>query len=221
MPRSLRLLLLLLPLLVPVGSLGVLLVSAWLIGSTARGRIFTGDPARLPPDAPEIGLVLGTSKRTAGGWANPHFENRIAAAARLYHAGRVKHLIVSGDNGTRGYNEPADMRAALVARGVPDSAITGDYAGFRTLDSMVRARKIFGQTRLTLITDPFHADRAVFLARHQGIDALAFASEPVELRYSLKTRVREYLADAKACLDIFILRTKPRFLGPPVELRVP
>ena len=99
----------------------------------------------------------------------------MTAAALLYRSGRVRHLLLSGDNGTRGYDEPADMQAALLALGVPADAMTLDDAGFRTLDSVVRAGgEVFGQRRLTIITDRFHAYRAVFLTRQAGIDAVAF-----------------------------------------------
>lgn len=181
-------------------------------------QVYT-DPVQLP--ANDVGLVLGTSKESGGpGRPNPHFYNRIEAAAALYRAGRVRHLLVSGDNGTRGYDEPADMRAALHERGVPLEAITVDDAGFRTLDSVVRAREVFGQRRLTIITDRFHVYRALFLARHHGIDAVAFPSAEVEVRGSMKARTREWFADTKACLDLYVLHTRPRFLGPPIEVTV-
>ena len=159
--------------------------------------------------------MLGTSSHTRFGTPNAHFSRRIEAAAALYHAGRVHRLIVSGDaQNSRGRNEPADMRAALRARGVPDAAITEDPAGFRTLDSVVRAREVFGQDRLTIITDGFHAHRAVFLARFRaGIDARAYTGAPVRWQASRKTRLRELGADARACLDTFVLRTRPRVSG--------
>ncbi len=93
-------------------------------------------------------------------------------------------------------------------------------AGFRTLDSVVRAKEVFGQRKLTVITDRFHAYRAVFLAEHNGIDAVAFPSAEVEVGWSLKARTREWFADVKACLDLYVLHTKPRFLGPPIEVKV-
>ena len=168
-----------------------------------------------------MALILGTSKFSGPQRAaNPHFDHRVAAAAELYRAGKVKALLLSGDNGTRGYDEPADMRAALLALGVPAAAMTLDDAGFRTLDSVVRARQVFGQRSLTIVTDRFHSYRAIFLARHQGVDAVAFPSQEVDLRWSLKSRVREYLADVRACLDLYVLRTRPRFLGAPIPVRV-
>ena len=112
------------------------------------------------------------------------------------------------------------MAEALMALDVPPSAMTLDYAGFRTLDSVVRARKVFGQAKVTLVTDDFHTARAVFLARHAGLDAVAFSSEKVSTRFSARTRVREVGARVKAALDVYVLRTGPRFLGEPVEIRV-
>ncbi len=112
------------------------------------------------------------------------------------------------------------MRAALQACGVPAEAITLDDAGFRTLDSVARAKEVFGQSRLTIITDRFHAYRALFLARHYGIDAVAYPSAEVEMRSSMKARIRKWFADTKACLDLYVLHTQPRFLGPPIPVKV-
>ena len=191
--------------------------AVWTVQRAAGGRVYD-TVAALP--ANDVGLVLGTSPRTARGERNLHFDYRIEAAAKLYHAGKVRHLLLSGDNGTRGYDEPADMKAALLGLGVPADALTLDDAGFRTLDSVVRARAVFGQSRLTVITDRFHAYRAVFLARHKGIDAVAFASKDVDVRASLKSRVRECGADLKACLDLWVLHTRPHFLGAPIPVRI-
>jgi len=168
----------------------------------------------------DVGLVLGTVHLLRSGSVNPHFQTRIEAAAELYRAGKVRHLLLSGDNHRKGYDEPTDMKEALLAQGVPESAMTLDYAGFRTLDSVVRARKVFGQTKLTLITDDFHAPRAVFLSRHFGIDAVAFSAEPVSLNRSMRSRVRELAARVKAVLDVYILHTGPKFLGERIEIRL-
>ena len=86
--------------------------------------------------------------------------------------------------------------------------------------SVVRARRVFGQTRLPIITDRFHAGRAIFLARHAGTDAAAFPSAEMEPRYSARSRLRECFADVKACLDLWVLHTRPRFLGEPIPVRV-
>ena len=197
-----------------LGALAFICGNLW-IAIRAHGRVFTR-LEDLPPN--DVGLVLGTSARLSSGGQNRFFANRIAAAAVLYHAGKVKHLILSGDNREVGNDEPTDMRNALAKDGVPESATTLDYAGIRTLDSFARAREVFGVRKLTIISDDFHLDRALLLARHHGIDAYAFPSKSVPLRWSRKTRLREIGARGKALLDLYILRTQPRFLGPRVTL---
>jgi SanA protein len=182
----------------------------------AAGRYVIGQAARLPRH--QVGLVLGTSPFTKGHSRNPHFDNRIAAAANLYRSGLVRHLILSGDNGTRGYDEPAQMQRALLAHGVPLAGLTRDNAGFRTLDSVVRAKNVFGLHEVTIITDRFHCCRAVFLARHFGLKAVAYPAAEISLERSRKSRLREWLADVKACLDVYVLGTRPRALGRPMVL---
>lgn len=170
------------------------------------------------PKSP-VGLVLGTSP-TFHGRPNVFYTARIEAAADLYLAGRVRGLIVSGDNSRTEYNEPDAMRADLIAAGVPAEFITCDYAGFRTLDSVIRAREVFGQDDIVIISQPFHAERAVFLAKRLGISASAYAAENPRPRAWIKVRAREVLARCLAVTDL--LRNKgPKFLGPqvPVPLR--
>jgi SanA protein len=198
-------------------ALGLVAIANWWITRTTRAHIIT-DRARLPRN--DVGLVLGTSPKLRGGWSNPFFEGRIATAAELFHAGKVRHLLVSGDNSRRAYDEPTAMRDALVARGVPVTAITLDYAGFRTLDSMARAGAVFGIRRCTIVTDDFHQPRAVFLARSLGLDAVGFPSRHVPFRWSKKTRSREVASRLKACLDVYLLHTQPKFYGPPVAIPI-
>ena len=135
--------------------------------SAAAGRMF-----RSVDNVPQndVALVLGTARKTARGYANLHFNQRIAAAAKLYHSGKAKHLLVSGDNHIKGYDEPTDMRDELIAAGVPDAAITRDYAGFRTLDSVLRAQSVFGLTNFTIITEEFHCPRALWIARWKNFE---------------------------------------------------
>lgn len=199
----------LLILLVPVA------INIWIVRSGAA-TTFT-NLASVP--ANDVGLVLGASQRT-GGYVNPHFQARVEAAAKLYRAGKVKHLLLSGDNHIEGYDEPSNMKETLVKLGVPEAAMTLDYAGFRTLDSVARAKAVFGQTRLTVVTDDFHVARALFLCRAQGIEAVAFCSDVIPLKYSGTTRAREWLARVKAWLDVYILRTGPKFYGPKVEIKI-
>jgi SanA protein len=118
------------------------------------------------------------------------------------------------------YNEPWEMRKALIAEGVPESAITLDYAGLRTLDSVVRSKKIFGQDKITIITQPFHSYRALFISNFYHIDAVAMVTEESGVDESVKLRVREYFARTKAVLDLYVFKTAPRFLGPKEQINI-
>lgn len=186
----------------------------WIV-ARARGRVFT-KIENVPTD--KLGLVLGTAPKLHSGHENPFYTGRMDAAAELYSGGKVRHLILSGASRQADYDEPTAMHQSLLDRRVPESAMTLDYAGFRTLDSMARAKNVFGADRLVVVTDDFHAARSVLLARHFGIDAQVYCSKPVRLRWSFRTRVREIGARGKALLDLYVLHTKPRFPGPRVEL---
>lgn len=165
-----------------------------------------------------VALVLGCSPRLADGRHNLFFGRRIQAAAELYHAGKARALIVSGDNSTKHYDEPTAMKEALIHAGVPAAAIYCDYAGFRTLDSVVRAHAIFGQRQFIIVSQRFHNERAVFLARQHGLVAHGFDAPAVSRRTAPTTHLREYLARVKAVLDVTLLRTRPKYLGPPIQI---
>lgn len=166
----------------------------------------------------EAGFVLGTSRHLRNGYPNPYFENRIAAAAALFAAGKVKYLVVSGNQST-GYDEPSAMREALMASGVPAERIYRDYAGFRTLDSVLRANRVFEQTRAIFVSQPFHLARALFLARSRGLDFEGYAAEDVPLRYDVQTKFREVAARVWAYVDVIVDRSA-RFGGKPIVLGV-
>lgn len=183
--------------------------NVWIVKST-EDQVFS-DLSKLPNH--RIALVLGTSYRSVGGGPNPFFEYRIKMAAELYRMGKIDHFILSGDNSTVFYNEPVEMRKALIKTGVPTTAITLDYAGLRTLDSVVRSKAIFGQDKITIITQTFHSYRALFISNYYGIDAVAMVAEDPELDRTFKVRLREYLARTKAVLDLYIFGTPPRHLG--------
>ncbi|AHF93440.1 membrane protein [Opitutaceae bacterium TAV5] len=169
----------------------------------------------------DVALVLGTSPQLSGGAPNPHFIHRIDAAAQLFHEGKVRHILVSGANPSPYYNEPLAMRDALLARNVPDSAITRDYAGLRTLDSVVRAKKIFGLDHFIIVSQRYHLDRALLIARRNDIDAQGYAAADVAARYSLRTEIREIFARALAVADLYVLNRQPRHLGPPEPIVLP
>ena len=168
-----------------------------------------------------VAVVLGTSKYLIGGSPNHYFKYRIKAAAELYNNGKVDYILVSGDNATVQYNEPRQMRRALIQAGIPASAIYSDYAGFRTLDSVVRAKEVFGQSRFTVVSQAFHNERAIFIARHFGIDAVGFNALDPSAYQGIRTRVREVFARLMGLLDLYVLDKGPKFLGEPIVIGGP
>ncbi len=187
----------------------LLLINIWIVQSTKK-QIYSSTH-EIP--SKEIGLVLGTSKYLVGGGTNQFFKNRVLAAAKLYKKGKIKHILVSGDNRTKYYNEPKDMYDALRELGIPDEAITLDYAGLRTLDSVIRSKAIFGQDKITIITQRFHAYRAAYIANHYGLEANCYVAEDPNYRGAARVFVREYLARVRAILDLYILDSKPKHMG--------
>lgn len=184
----------------------------------STGDLVYGDLSRLP--SRDTALVLGTARHDVVRGMNPFYTARLAATARLFHGGKVRAVIVSGDNRTKAYNEPKMMRRDLIAHGVPAEFVTMDFAGFRTLDSVVRAREVFGQKSFVIVSQRFQLERALYIARAHGIDAIGFvADSPPDFDWTWKVRMREVLARSKAVLDVKVLNTMPRFLGPLVEVR--
>lgn len=201
------------------GLLVTVLVGLFILSCFYGIRLTTEDSIYDAVDqipANEVALVLGTSRLINDSYINKYYQYRLNAAAELYRAGKVKHFILSGDNSRKGYDEPSDMRADLKKLGVPERATTLDYAGFRTLDSVVRCKEIFSQKKVTIISQEFHNERALFLAQHFDIEAIAFNAKMPKVRR--KVLMREYLARCKAVLDVYILRKQPKFLGEKVEV---
>ncbi|MCT2408238.1 YdcF family protein [Chryseobacterium antibioticum] len=165
-------------------------------------------------DVPEtkVALLLGTGKTLSNGMPNAYFYNRIQAAIDLYKSGKIKYIIVSGDNSTKDYNEPEDMQLTLMKYGIPKDRIVMDHAGFRTLDSVIRAKDIFGQNKLVIISQKFHNERAVFLARKNGMEAFGYNANDVNKYAGLKTNLREYLAKTKVYWDL-LFGVQPKFGG--------
>ena len=176
-----------------VGLTTVLLCNWWVVHTTKDQVYF--EINRLPTN--DVALVLGTSRFVKSGKENLFFRYRMEATARLWKEGKVKYIILSGNNDSEYYNEPSDMRKALIRLGVPESVMTLDYAGFRTFDSVVRCKAIFHN---------FHNARALYIGNHEGIDAVAFAAQDVPEGYSLQTLIREYLARPLAMLDVYFIR---------------
>jgi len=165
----------------------------------------------------KTGLVLGTSKHLGNGSINPFYQNRLIAAKNLYFQNKIKQLIVSGDNSSKYYNEPQDMKDDLIKMGVPDSVIFIDYAGFRTFDSMVRLKAIFNQDSAIVISQQFHNERAIFIAQQKNIFVYGYCAKDVSQSIGFKTYLREYFARLKVFVDL-LFNKQPKFYGPKIKM---
>lgn len=177
---------------------------------------FVTDKLEILPKA-KVAVVLGTAPNLVNGYQNYYFTYRIEAATKLYQSGKVTHFILSGDHGRKNYNEPEAMKQALIKNGVPENVIYLDYAGFRTLDSMIRAKEIFGQNEFIVVSQEFHNQRAVYIARQNGINAYGYNAKDVNKHAGLKTNIREYFARTKVFIDSFF-GIQPKFLGEKIEI---
>jgi SanA protein len=175
------------------------------------------DPKALPEA--DVALVLGAAPIGPEGGPNRYFEYRLDAAAALWRAGKVRYLLASGDKRSPDYDEPTAMRAGLIKRGVPEAAIYRDFAGVRTRDSVLRARSVFGQRRLIIVSQGFHASRAIFLARREGIEAWGLAARDVKRAYSIFTELRRYPSALRAYYDVWF-GTPPRHTGPAIAIGI-
>lgn len=198
--------------LIPVA---IIFMANVIIELGTRGKTYA-NTSKIPKN--KVGLVLGTAKRLHNGNINNYFKYRIAATVKLYKAGKIDFVLVSGDNSRTEYDEPTDFKNELMANGIPENKIFLDYAGFRTLDSVVRAKKIFGQNKFTVISQEFHNERAVFLAARNGIEAVGFNAKDVTTRYGIKVQIREYFSRTKVFIDI-LFGVQPKFLGEAIEIK--
>ncbi len=196
--------------------LGFLMIflSAALVERASKNKLY--DSVEFIPHN-RVGLLLGSAK-AVNGLINLYYKYRIEAYVELYQAGKIEFVLVSGDNGRVEYDESSDMKDDLVALGVPEEKIYLDYAGFRTLDSVVRAKEIFGQTELTIISQEFHNKRALFIARQKGIEAIGYNAKDVQGPYGIKTNLREKLARVKMVLDVLMAK-QPKYLGENIEIQ--
>ena len=181
---------------------------------TARGKTYS-DPERI--SGKHVGLVFGCDDRFQDR-ENLYFTYRMDAAAALWHAGKLECLIVSGDNRSPDYNEPRKMKMALIQRGVPADKIASDYAGLRTLDSVLRSQRIFGVKKCLMISQLFQNERAIYIAKAHGIEAIGFNARDVSAAGGRKTRWREFGARLMMWMDIHVLNTQPKHGGPTERL---
>ncbi len=200
--------------------LGVILILAILLANyhinyTAKGKLYNSIE-NIPKN--RVGLVLGAGKYVgSGNHVNLYYKYRLEAAFLLYQNKKIEYLLISGDNSTVDYDEPSTFKQDLIDLGVPEDKIILDYAGFRTLDSVVRAKKIFGLDSFTIISQQFHNQRAIYLAENNDLNVIAFNAKAIKGRYGFKTKIREYLARTKAIIDVVIYK-QPKFLGPKIKL---
>jgi SanA protein len=195
-----------LPFLIPLATLAA---ADFYISQSTQNRIYSN--IDQIPEKP-VALLLGTSKYYQGR-INLYYEYRIRAAVELFEKGKVRAILVSGDNSMPDYNEPLEMKQDLVSRGVPAEYIAPDYAGFRTLDSIVRAKQVFGQTALIIVSQEFHCQRAIFIADRYKISAIGYAATDMPLQGGIRVRLREVIARFVAVLDITIFNRQPKYLG--------
>lgn len=195
--------------------LGLILLCNYTISRSCIGKTFS-DVNQIPKN--RVGLVLGTAQKQKDGQPNPYYTFRIKAVVQLYNAGKIDYLLVSGDNATIYYNEPMSFKRDLVKAGVPENRIFLDYAGFRTLDSMVRAKEIFGLQSVTVISQKFHNERAIYLAERKGLKAIGFNAMDVSGSDGLNVRIREYFARVKVFIDL-LFNTQPKFYGNKIEIK--
>ncbi|WP_424960983.1 SanA/YdcF family protein [Ekhidna sp.] len=192
----------------------ILGTNIWVVQST-KELIY--DPLQVPTN--KVALVLGTSKRTSEGKPNRFFVERMETAASLHLDSKIQHILVSGDNRTRYYNEPRDMLHALGDLNIPETDVSLDFAGLRTLDSVIRCKEVFGQSEVTIVTQEFHCYRSLFIARYFDMDAVAVSADdggPIGNTLAL----REVLARTIAVLDLYVLQRKPKYLGEEVTLPI-
>ena len=186
-----------------------LYISNYIVVQVAEGKTFSSID-EIPYN--RVGVLLGTSKYRKKKIHNLYFDYRIEAAAALFHAGKIDFIIVSGDNRKEDYDEPEQMMVDLMALGIPEQKIFKDKAGIRTLDSVIRAKKVFGVNKFTIISQKFHNDRAIYIAEKNGMDVIGFNAKDVTKSYGFKTNLREKMARVKVVLDI-VFGIQPKFLG--------
>lgn len=197
-----------------IGVFSLIFYANWKIPHDTKNSVYDNIDS-IPSQ--KTALVLGTS-RYIGDRPNLYFTYRIRAAKELFDSGKIQAFVVSGDNGRHTYNEPDDMCDALIEVGIPDSIIYMDYAGFRTLDSVLRMSEIFGQSSFIIVSQKFHNERAVFLSQYYGFTAYGYNARDLDLnRSSYRTKIREYFARVKVFVDI-VTDKGPKYLGEPINI---
>jgi SanA protein len=179
------------------------------VSISAKDKLFYSSESI--PDK-KAGLLLGTGKYVYGNH-NPFYEYRLNAAVELWRKNKISAILISGDNSRKDYDEPSEMKEDLKKRGIPEEFINLDYAGFSTLDSVIRANKIFGMDDYIIISQAFHCERAVYIANNYGFRAIGYCANDVKTIHGIKIRIREIFARSKAFIDLYVIKRDPKFLG--------
>jgi SanA protein len=183
-----------------------------LVKWNSRGKTFDNID-NIPHN--KVGLLLGTSKYSSKGVINLYYKYRIDAIIELFNAHKIDFILISGDNSMIEYNEPQTIRKDLIARGIPDDKIYLDYAGFRTWDSVIRAKKVFEENSFTVVSQKFHNERAIFIGSFNNMNIIGYNAKDVSIKYGRKTNFRELFARIKLIIDI-IGHKQPKYLGNPI-----
>lgn len=192
----------------------IVFLANYTINNATKDKTFTSTKI-IPKN--KVGIILGTAKKLTNGLPNSYYTYRIKAAVALFNADKIEFVLVSGDNGSIYYNEPNTIKKDLIIAGIPEEKIFLDFAGFRTLDSMVRAKHIFGLESATIISQEFHNDRAIYIAQKKGLNAIGFNAKGVSATKGLKVNLREYFARVKVFIDL-LTNKQPKFYGEKIEI---
>lgn len=203
--------------LLSIGVLSILslLLCDAIIDASSKGKTYDSIQ-KIPKN--RVGILLGTAKKLSTGLPNIYYSNRITAAVALFNSKKIDFILVSGDNGSIYYNEPKAIKKDLIKAGIPENKIFLDYAGFRTLDSMMRAKYIFGLHSVTVISQKFHNDRAIYIAQKKGLKAIGFNAEDIPGAKGFKVHLREYFARVKVFIDL-LTNKQPKFYGEKIEIK--
>ncbi len=206
-----------------LGRAWILLIVAMAVVTVANAAVINSgeksivESVRVAPKA-DVAIVLGAKVR-ADSSLTPVLHDRMRTGVELYRAGKVRKLLLTGDQGTTAYDEVNNMRRYALRQKVAPRDIFMDHAGFDTYDSMVRARKVFGVRTALVVTQRFHLARAVYIARDAGIRATGVPSDKRAYQQAFLFDAREILARTKAYFDVEVFRPKPKFLGPKIDIR--
>lgn len=193
----------------------VVIISNFIVNNNAKNKVFSST-INIPKN--KVGLLLGTSKILEGGVKSSFFTYRVEATIELYNAKKIDFIVISSSYETQHNDNPQDFKNELLKNGVPENKIYLDYGGHRTLNSVFRIKEVFGQSSVTMISQEFHNERAIYLAEHFGITAIGFNAKDVTNRLGLKTQIREYFARVKLFVDL-VFDLKPNFVNEKIEIK--